>query len=179
MFLALDLPEQFRSELAAWRDDAVRGRDDLRPVPVEALHVTLVFLGWQAEKDAARLAEEAFAALRGLPAPSLSAAGLEPVPPRRPRLFALDLEDPDDRAAAQQDAMSSAVAATRLWRPEKRPWWPHLTLARVKRGRRAEPLAAAEPPADPFTPTRATLYRSILMPQGARYEPIHSLALPV
>ena len=52
MFLALDLPVDARTELAAWRDELVAGRDDLRPVRPEALHVTLVFLGWQDEAAA-------------------------------------------------------------------------------------------------------------------------------
>jgi 2'-5' RNA ligase len=56
MFVALDLPAQARAELAAWRDTLISGRDDLRPVAPEALHVTLVFLGWQDEAAARRVA---------------------------------------------------------------------------------------------------------------------------
>jgi 2'-5' RNA ligase len=46
LFLALDLPEPARAAIAAWRDELVSERADLRPVRPEALHVTLVFLGW-------------------------------------------------------------------------------------------------------------------------------------
>jgi RNA 2',3'-cyclic 3'-phosphodiesterase len=171
MFVALDLPEDRRSELAAWRDELVAGRSDLRPVAPEALHVTLVFLGWQAEKDVERIAEAAFGAASG-EAPELEAAGVRPLPPRRPRLYALDLTDEEGRASELQGAMSRALEAERFYRPEKRPFWPHVTLARVKRGRRAEPLPELAAPAGAFEAVDLTLYRSILRPQGAVYEPL-------
>ena len=95
------------------------------------------------------------------------------LPPRDPRLFALDLEDEDGRAAALQAAVSDALEAGRWYTPEKRPFWPHITLARVKRGeRRVPPLAGKPPPAAPFTGAELTLYRSTLRPQGALYEPL-------
>ena len=62
MFVALDLPEPARTALAGWRDSLVAGRGELRPVAPTALHVTLVFLGWQDESAAAQIAEAAFGA---------------------------------------------------------------------------------------------------------------------
>ena len=59
----------------------------------EYLHVTLVFLGWQYERDIERIAETAFEPLAGLPPAPLTARELVPVPKRGPRLFALDLDD--------------------------------------------------------------------------------------
>jgi RNA 2',3'-cyclic 3'-phosphodiesterase len=174
MFVALDLPDGARRALAAWRDGLVEGRRDLRPVRAEALHVTLVFLGWQDEKAADAIASAAFEASSGHSAPRLRASAVRPLPPRDPRLFALDLEDDGGRASGVQAAISDALEAGRWYRPEKRPFWPHLTLARVKRGeRRVPPLPGAPaPPADPFEAGRLTLYRSTLRPQGAIYEPL-------
>ena len=174
MFLALDLPTDARSALAAWRDGLVAGRDDLRPVRPEALHVTLVFLGWQDEAAAETIAQAAFEAAGELGAPLLRADGVRPLPPRAPRLFALDLEDDDDRASAVQAAASDALAAGGWYQPEKRPFWPHVTLARVKRGRRrVAPLAdSPKAPREAFVAPELTLYRSTLRPQGALYEPL-------
>jgi 2'-5' RNA ligase len=178
MFVALDLPSEARAALAAWRDELVDGRRDLRPVRPEALHVTLVFLGWQDEQAADRIAAAAFGACSGLPAPRLRAADVRPLPPRDPRLFALDLTDEDDRATALQAAVSDALEAGRWYRPEKRPFWPHITLARVKRGeRRVAPLPDRPPPADAFEASELTLYRSTLRPQGALYEPLAQATL--
>lgn len=167
--MALDLPEPARSALAAWRDSLLTGRDDLRPVAVEALHVTLVFLGWQ---DAGAADDIAAAALVAADAPLLRATGVRPLPPRDPRLFALDLADEGARATALQAAVSAALEP--WYTPEKRPFWPHVTLARVKRGRRRVPalLEAPPPPAEPFAARTLTLYRSTLRRQGAVYEPL-------
>jgi 2'-5' RNA ligase len=174
MFVALDLPTEARLALAEWRDSLIEGRRDLRPVRAESLHVTLVFLGWQDEKASEAIASAAFEASAGLAAPRLRADEVRPLPPRDPRLFALDLEDDDGRARAVQSAISDALEAGCWYRAEKRPFWPHLTLARVKRGeRRVAPLPdAPAPPAEPFQADQLTLYRSTLRPQGAVYEPL-------
>jgi RNA 2',3'-cyclic 3'-phosphodiesterase len=173
MFVALDLPQAARDGLVEWRDRLVAGRDDLRPVRAEALHVTLVFLGWQDESAAERIAAAAFDSVREREPPLLTPAGVRPLPPRDPRLFALDLDDDDDRAQKVQAAVSRALEEGRWYRPEKRPFWPHMTLARVKRGvRRAPPLPDDAPPREPFAAADLTLYRSTLRPQGALYEPL-------
>jgi RNA 2',3'-cyclic 3'-phosphodiesterase len=174
MFLALDLPEEARERLADWRDLILDGRRDLRLVKREALHVTLVFLGWQDESAAERIAAAAFGSLPDGPAPRLTPAGVRPVPPRDARLFALDLDDEGGRATALQDAVSAALEAGGWYRPEKRPFWPHITLARVKRGERrvAPPPDRPAPPADAFDAGVVTLYRSTLRPQGAIYDPL-------
>jgi RNA 2',3'-cyclic 3'-phosphodiesterase len=172
MFVALEVPEPARSLIAAWRDELVEGRRDLRPVRADALHLTLAFLGWQDEADAGRIADAAFGAAAGVPPALLRASGVKPIPPRGPRLFALDLEDDGGRCLELQDAVSRSLAAERVYRPEKRPFWPHVTLARVKRGARAGPLGDLPPPGDPFEAGALTLYRSTLRPQGALYEPL-------
>jgi 2'-5' RNA ligase len=174
LFLALDLPEPARASIAAWRDVLVSDRRDVRPVRSEALHVTLVFLGWQDESAAAHIAEAAFGAVPEEPPPLLTPAGVRSLPPRNPRLFALDLDDEGGRATAWQAAAAAALEAGGWYRPEKRPFWPHLTLARVKRGeRRVPPLPEQPPPPrEPFEAPVVTLYRSTLRPQGALYEPL-------
>ena len=172
MFVALDLAEPARAELAAWRDALIEGRRDLRPVREEALHVTLAFLGWQDEAAAEAIAAAALGS--GGSAPLLRATGVKPLPPRDPRLFALDLEDPSGRAAQIQAGVSSALTAGGWYVAEKRPFWPHVTLARVKRGERRAPGLPAEPapPGEAFPGSALTLYRSTLRPQGALYEPL-------
>jgi 2'-5' RNA ligase len=178
LFLALELPEALRGELVEWRSAALAGREDLRPVAPEALHATLVFLGYQAEKDIPRIASSAFEAVGALAPPALAPAGIVPVPKRDPRLFALDLADADGSCAVLQAAASGALAAARFYKPEKRPFWPHVTLARVKRHVRRAPGIDAEPPElGSFTARDVTLYRSLLRPQGAVYEPLERLEL--
>ena len=175
--MALELPVETRAAFAAWRDEAIAARDDVRPVPPEALHVTLAFLGHRREQDIERIAETTRGALAGLGRPRLAATGSRPVPPKRPRLFALDLSDEGGRAADVSSAIGGALAAAGLYRPEKRPFWPHVTFARVKGARRAAPLEAPPPPGDPFDAVEVVLYRSLLAPRGARYEPLARAAV--
>jgi 2'-5' RNA ligase len=172
MFVALELPPDRRAELAAWRDRALAGRGELRPVASEALHVTLCFLGWQAEVDAPRIASTAFEAAGGCATPRLAAVGLTPVPPRRPRLFALDLDDEGGAAAALQSAVADALADAGHYEPETRPFWPHVTLARVRRGACLGAFEGQPAPGTRFAASELTLYRSTLRPQGALYEPL-------
>ena len=56
LFVALDLPDEVRAEIEAWGRMEL-GDPALRPVRREALHVTLAFLGYRAEKEIPRLAE--------------------------------------------------------------------------------------------------------------------------
>jgi len=177
LFVALDLPEEVRRELVAWQD----GFDDpaLRPVKPESLHMTLVFLGYHPEKEIERIAGAALGV--EAPAPEIELAP-EPVGVprgRRPRLFALDA--PSEGAIELQRRVEERLVEARYYEPEKRPFWPHLTVARVrpeKRGSR-KPALVERPPGRiperlfrPFAALRLTLYRSHLRPQGAEYVPL-------
>jgi 2'-5' RNA ligase len=176
LFVALDLPAEARSRLVEWQEAALAGRPDLRPVAPEALHVTLVFIGHRPEPEVEPIAQAVVGAARGFAPARLRPLRVAPVPPRRPRLFALDLDDADGHAGAVQAAVSEALATGGFYEPERRPFWPHITFARVRRGARAEPLDDG-PPGEPFDVGEVTLYRSRLSPRGASYEPLVRAAL--
>lgn len=191
LFVALDLPDEIRDGLAGWQKRALAD-PALRPMRPEALHVTLVFLGYHAEKAIPRIVEiiDSVGArpveLRFDPEPS-------PIPKGRPRLYAVGGRS--DSAEALQRELSDALQAARLYEPEKRSFWPHVTVARVRSERlppgrgerrgRGRPRRVAEPPAklpraltQPFGAIRLALYRSNLKPQGAEYVRIHGVDLP-
>jgi 2'-5' RNA ligase len=177
LFVALELPSRVRSALDAWRVDAVGSRDDLRLVAPASLHVTLAFLGSRAASDLPDIGLAVSHSVVDLPAPRLGVAAVKPVPPRRPRLFAFDLADPDGAATTLQAAVSEALSSAGFYKPEKRPFWPHVTFARVRRGmKRVEPISL-EPPSLSFTARHVTLYRSHLSPRGARYEALRRVEL--
>ena len=129
--------------------------------------MTLLFLG-EASPEVWSAVPSAVAGLR---TPRFAVKGVKGVPRRRPRLFALDLEDEGARGAAMQIAVAEAVGVEL-----ERPFWPHVTLLRVRKGRRPE---APRPPGDigPFAPTALTLYRSHPGPKGSRYEALGRRAL--
>jgi 2'-5' RNA ligase len=158
--LALDLPDDVRDALVDWRSAALAGRDDLRRVAPEALHVTLVFLGYLPEKEIATVARTAFEGLAGLEPPRLAVSGVKPVPPRSPRLFAFDLSDESGRAVAVQAAASDALAAARFYKPEKRD-------SASPRG----PVRAAGTPASRLTRSRFLAHRPMQVVPGPRGDP--------
>jgi RNA 2',3'-cyclic 3'-phosphodiesterase len=173
LFVALDLPDPARTALTAWRASALAGRRDLRAVSHDALHVTLAFLGHRPEAEIAPIADALAVALEQPLAPArLTPLAARPVPRRRPRLFALDLEDHDARAAALQAAIARALAEAGYYKREAREFWPHVTVARVSRGENRPAPLTAPPPAEPFSADQVALYRSHLGRGPARYEPL-------
>lgn len=182
LFVALDLPEELRDGIVAWGRSEL---DDpaLRVVPRESLHITLAFLGYLPEKEIWRLTK----IVEGLEAPVLSIELGDPVvkpSPKRPRLFALPASSPG--AVTLQAELEEQLVSARLYRPEKRPFWPHITVARVKpenRGSKPPRRVERTPgglPKDLLQPTnlvRVTLYRSEIQPQGARYTPLAQVEL--
>jgi 2'-5' RNA ligase len=173
LFVALELPGQIVAPLAQWAGDAFSGHPDLRLVSPQSLHVTLAFLGHMYERDVERIAATAFA--QDLPPVELRADGVQPVPRSRPRLFALELADRDGALGDWQQGLSERLHAAGLYEPEKRPFWPHVTLARAKRGKTPRGVEVPELTGDlrrPFHANTVTLYQSTLRPQGAVYEPL-------
>jgi RNA 2',3'-cyclic 3'-phosphodiesterase len=183
LFVALDLPDEIRAGIAAWGEEALAD-PALRPVPRESLHVTLAFLGQRPEGEIEAIAE----AVRESSGPAPWVELLEPVgrPPRgRARLFALPALSPGTETL--QAGLERRLVEGGFYEPEKRPFWPHVTVARVRpeaRGSR-RPAVVADPPgklpealAEAFFGVRLSLYRSELSPTGARYVPLAQVELP-
>src|SRR5205085_12363780 len=91
-------------------------------------------------------------------------------PGRRPRVLAGGLDGPGGRLGQLQGRGSDAAAAEAGYRPESRPFRPHVTVARVRRGERMRARPLPDPPAARFAPPALTLYRSRLSRAGAEYE---------
>ena len=181
LFVAVDLPQAVLDPLVAWRARELGDVPGARLVAPESLHVTLVFLGYQYERDVERIASICFEQNRPEAPFELRPEAIAAVPPRRPRLYALGLEDAGGALGAWQARLSAALHDARLYEPEKRPFWAHVTLARGKRDRALARID--EPPVLPreltqaFVPERATLYRSTLTPKGAVYDPLARMEL--
>jgi 2'-5' RNA ligase len=182
LFIALDLPEDVRAGIVRWGESAL-GDPALRPVRPESLHITLAFLGHRPERQIERLSEIVADLSAPAPAFELSAPVARPSL-RRARLFALPVRSPG--AVALQGELEAALVAKRLCKPEKRTFWPHVTVARVKpagRGKR-HPAVVKTPPGDlskgllgRSLAVRVRLYRSELNPKGARYTPLAQVEL--
>jgi 2'-5' RNA ligase len=174
LFVALDLPAAARTALAAFRD---RADPKLwRPVPDEALHVTLVFLGHLPEGTSARVGEIVRACAG--PAADLALGPALLLPPRRPRVLSAQVEDRSGALGALQARLAGALADAGLHEPERRAYRPHATVARLRAGVPPPRGAAVEGPETvAFAGEAVTLYRSRLSRAGARYEPLERVAI--
>jgi RNA 2',3'-cyclic 3'-phosphodiesterase len=182
--VALDLPADVRAGLVDWQRTALAD-PALRPVRPEALHMTLVFLGYQAEKEAKAIAKAAFDVNSHAPAVELAAEPVGVPRGKRPRLIALAANSGETVELQRQ--VEERLVEGGFYEPEKRPFWPHLTVARVKPeapGSRKPAQIRNEPHPLPehvfrfFRPTRLVLFRSHLRRTGAEYESLAELELP-
>jgi 2'-5' RNA ligase len=182
LFVALELPAEVRATLLQWRG-GVPGAGRLRLIPAECLHVTLCFLGWREVGEIPAIAAACALSPRP-PAATLTLGEAIWLPPRRPRVLAVKVGDPDGALTRVQAAVSAALAAGGWYAPEGRAYLPHVTVARVRAGAARVPAGervraeAVAPPAPlEFVGSEVTLYRSHLGGDGARYEALARVGL--
>lgn len=153
----------------------------VRPVREDQLHVTLKFLGDVDELLVPAIAEELSRALDGTPAFDwiLRGTGAFPSASRPSVVWAgADAAAPFASLAEQIESACEPLGFPR----ERRPFHPHVTLARIKF--RPPPELATwlrETSQIEFAPQRAeevTLFQSNLAPGGSIYTPLHIVKLP-
>jgi 2'-5' RNA ligase len=167
LFCALQLPEAVVAALSDWQAARITAG---RVVPAEHLHVTLAFLGSRPRSELPGIVRE----LAG------AAAAGGPVRLRVQRyretssVGMLVFEDCSGGGSAVARALGAGLERIGSYRPEQRPWLPHVTVTRFRR----------RPGLDPSLPVlgevdavRAALYCSTLRPTGARYDVLESVAL--
>jgi 2'-5' RNA ligase len=174
LFVALELPDDVRAALAAL--GAAADPDVWRPVAPDALHLTLAFLGSRPPADARAIAR-VLEAQAGTPAPRLALGAALLLPPRRARVLTVALDDPEGTLGRLQARVSDGLAAAAVYAPEKRPFRPHVTVARLRPRARPPREVAADAGSQPFTAAHLTLYRSQLHPKGVRYAAVARVSL--
>lgn len=175
LFVAVPLPEAVRDALAPIlrRLSALPG---VKAVERENLHITLKFLG---EVDERKL-EDVVGALRTVQfiPPTISVSGVGAFPsPSRPRVLWAGVTGGEalrDLAARVESALAPLG-----FRPEARPFHPHVTLARVKGA--APDLSwffseYAQLKTESFVVNAFVLFKSTLTPRGPIYEEIARFA---
>lgn len=182
LFVAVDPPGEVAAALAGWARAQRGGAEGLRVVPPGNVHLTLAFLGERTAADVdpvaravgAAVAEWAFGGGRGPVTLELGPPAW--LPPRRPRVLAIDVRDPSGQLAALQAAVGTQLRDAVGWEPEHRRFRPHLTAARLG-GRPQAPGALDPTPAGGFAVSEVVVYRSFLAPAGARYEALERIPL--
>jgi 2'-5' RNA ligase len=174
LFVALELPDAARAALVAFRD-AAADPDVWRPVPDEALHLTLAFLGRRPAGDVAIVSSVLHEAAEIAPRLQLARALL--LPPRRARVLCASLDDLDGTLSELQARVSDGLTAAGVYTPEKRAFRAHATVARLRPRARAPRSVSAAPEPLEFAGGPLTLFESRLHPHGARYVPLTRVSL--
>jgi 2'-5' RNA ligase len=167
LFVACDLPRDVIRALNRWQLQELEGRDDLRAIG--SLHLTLAFLGDVRKEKVARVVG------------ALSTVGFAPFQlkpdeavflPRRgaKKVVALTLVDPGGGLQKLHEDVSRALAQTGLYKPDSRPWVPHVTVARYRRS--GEPFCLQNVNIPQFGVVRMVLYSSLLERAGAVHTPV-------
>ncbi len=167
VFIGLRLPDAVLDVLEDWGERELTGG---RRVGRDDLHVTLAFLG-------SRPAHE----LAGILDVLRTVGGRHAPFPLEPRLWRetrtvgmLVLSDPTTAGAELAADLQRSLEELGVFRAERRPWLPHVT---VQRHRAPTGLRPTPPPMGTFVPSDAAAYLSHLHPSGARYEIVETVAL--
>jgi 2'-5' RNA ligase len=180
LFVAVDLPQDVREALAGLVADLRERVPGARWTRPEGWHVTLKFLGstWPRLVTEVTSVVTRVASAAATFETSLGGTGAFPSA-RRARVLWVGLRDAGGGFAGLSGALDAGL---RTWfEPERRPYTPHLTLARID-----PPAALAQIAPDVLTvpfasrsfPVEAlVLYRSHLGRGGATYEALHTATL--
>ena len=168
LFLALRLPDDAVAALADWQARELQGAG--RIVPPEHLHVTLAFLGSRPASELPAIAEvlgEAAAAARPFE--------LEPERYRQTRSVGmLVFSDESGEAGRLAVRLHERLEELGVYRPEGRPWLPHVTVVRYRERPRRHPQP---PELGRVAPSDAAAFLSRLHPSGASYTVLQSFEI--
>jgi len=166
LFCGFTLSAGALDRIVGWQREHFAGRI----VPRGNLHVTLAFLGSRPRADLPAVVDALRAGAEGAPAPTFRALRY-----RETRSVGmLVLEDEDDRATRIAGELQERLEAIGVYRREKRPWLPHLTVLRF---RERPGLRPPVPDLGAVGPSDAAVYHSALRPDGAQYTVLESVAL--
>ena len=179
-FVAVDLPGHVKEALSALqaRMPPMEARC-VRWVRAGGIHLTLCFLGDVDAGLVPAISEQVSAATAQSGPFTLALADVGAFPSLgRPRVFWVGLSGETERLRLLQSRVEGAL--TRVgYRPERRPFDPHLTVGRVRREARPDEARRAgqafgglsvPDPAPTFRADSVVLFRSHLGPGGAEYE---------
>jgi 2'-5' RNA ligase len=179
-FVAFEMPEEIRETIRRQQQALKLGLPRARWTRPEGQHLTLKFLGETPRIEIADLANKIFDRVRDLAAVEVRLGGAGFFPnAKRPRVAWVGGEADGGREVA---AAVDAAAVRSGFPPERRPWSPHLTQARIDR---PWPRTAVEQFLDwgrglelePFRCPEIVVYQSDLRRGGAVYTALERIPL--
>jgi 2'-5' RNA ligase len=183
LFFSVPLPQEAKDRALRALGPARKAAGDgpISWTRTEQLHLTLAFLGEQPPEALERLYGAA-APCSELEAFEASLAGVGAFPsPRRAHVIWLGIAEGASELSALAERLCSGLRAAGF-ELETRPFRPHLTVARVKRGGERDAERALRAASDVgevarFHAGRLLLMKSELSPKGARHEEVRAFPL--
>lgn len=178
LFIAIGLPTDVQKKLSDFQREMKSFAKHAKWARVENIHLTLKFLGKVQDERIAGIAS----AMRTISTATfpvhVKGCGFFPNS-RRPNVFWTGVNSAELNSLQQK---VEDVTAQFGFEKEKRPFSPHLTLARFRAARGFERLIQeAERRKDAsiseFNASHFSLYESILLPQGAQHHVIETVSL--
>ena len=166
LFIGVPLPAGLRGYVGA-AQEAIPRKSGLRLLPEEQWHVTLAFLGEvdQGSGLAARRIVEAIPSSMGGGA---WLGGLLMLPsPAKARVVAIAIDDDHQAFGDLYEVIMTSLETAEVMAREKRPFKPHLTVARLRTPGSVRPRSEIERVRYPIE--SVCLYRSELRREGATY----------
>jgi 2'-5' RNA ligase len=176
-FIAIEIDDGVRRELAAFQQLLRVTRAQVRWVRPEAMHLTLAFLGEVDEtaldgiQTAMTVSAEASAPLQ------LEFCGTGTFgPPRSPRVVWVDIRHDVKGLLKLQSSLAASLRAIGF-ETESRPFAPHITLGRIHGPLNLDEMMkrvdkASHRSFGTIEATRLTLFKSDLHPEGATHTPV-------
>jgi RNA 2',3'-cyclic 3'-phosphodiesterase len=177
-FLAFELPTQIRETLSAISAEGKAALRDIRWVRVANIHLTVVFMGNVAATQIEPIKEVVAGACDDYAPFRIQVSGIGTFGNRRNlRVLWIGLTGDGGRMSVFRDQLQQGLAPFGI-EAERRPYKPHLTLARFQKGASAGRALGAllEKYQDVTSPEvlleELVLFKSDLEPGGAVYTPM-------
>lgn len=147
------------------------GVPPFRKVPAEQVHLTVHFVGPVRTGEVDGVVESLERAASGIPAFVLQPMKVVALPPRDPRLLAVETTLPAPLAELQRRLVTRLAS-----KPSGRAYLPHITVCRFRsHGPRGFEERTLDIPA--FSVTEVCLMRSVLRPEGAEHRLVRRIDL--
>lgn len=178
-FIAAEIDDAIRAQLSAVRDSGFLQESVVRWVHPDRMHLTLKFLGEIDPDSVADVTKALEHASEGVAPFVLEFASLGFFPDaKRPRVFWAGIEDCDKILKKVHNRLEAELAKLKF-EEDRKPFRPHLTLARIK-GKLSGSTDLGDRQQMNFgkqTVRALTLFKSVLRPQGPIYTPLSVVTL--
>ncbi len=181
-FIAVNLSEELRRQLAEAQDGLRRSGADVKWVRPEGIHITLKFLGWVEDDRVLQVGDAVAAAVSGARAFRLGLEGMGSFPSAAaPRVIWVGVKEGAQQLADLARRVEDALEPLGFAR-EERPFSPHVTIGRCRSPRGRQELVKLveqehERRFGEMEVVRVELMRSDLHPAGPTYTTQREFAL--